>query len=133
MIRTLFVYGTLRPGSGHPNARRLAREAVWLGRAEAAGALHLVAHYPGFVAAGRGTMRGVVRGDLVRLHDRASLAWLDAYEMCGTDDPLPHPYRRARILVRWRGRRVPALTYLWVAATARCPRVPGGDWLRRRR
>ncbi len=121
----LFVYGTLRCGSRHPNATRLAREATWLGRAVVRGRLWRVAHYPGLVAPGS----GIVRGDLFRLHDEASLSWLDAYEMCGPDDPRPHCYARAAIGVRWRGRTATAATYLWVAPTRGLRAVRGGDWL----
>lgn len=125
----LFVYGTLRRGSPHPNARRLAREAVWLGPAQARGQLWRVTHYPGFVAGGRSR----VSGDLYRLHSAASLGWLDRYEMCAPDDPLPHPYAKARLLVRGRGRPRHVQTYAWVAPVACLRPVRGGDWLARRR
>lgn len=125
MNRTLFVYGTLRRGWRHPNARRLAREAVWLGRARMRGSLWRVADYPGLVARGGGQ----VTGDLYRVRSAASFAWLDAYEMCGADDPEPHPYRRAEVTVRCGGRTLGAATYLWVAPVRGRRRVAGGDWL----
>jgi gamma-glutamylcyclotransferase (GGCT)/AIG2-like uncharacterized protein YtfP len=123
----LFVYGTLRRGAHHPNARRLAREAVWLGPATAAGTLWRIVTYPGFAPRGPGR----VRGDLYRLRSTTSFAWLDAYEMCGPDDPRPHPYRRTRITVRWRGRTTAATTYVWVAPTRGLRAVRRGDWLAR--
>lgn len=128
MTRTLFVYGTLRRGSRHPNARRLAREAVWLGPAQARGVLWRIVTYPGFVAGGG----RIVTGDLYRLRSAGSFAWLDPYEMCGPDDPVPHPYRRGRVPVSGWGRAVLAGTYLWVAPVTGLRRVRGGDWLARR-
>jgi gamma-glutamylcyclotransferase (GGCT)/AIG2-like uncharacterized protein YtfP len=126
-VMPLFVYGTLRRGSHHPNARRLAREAAWLGPARAAGKLWRIATYPGFDPRGR----EMVRGDLYRLRSVASLRWLDAYEMCGPDDPRPHPYARRRIVVRWRGRRTAATTYVWVASRRGLRTVRRGDWFAR--
>jgi gamma-glutamylcyclotransferase (GGCT)/AIG2-like uncharacterized protein YtfP len=125
LTRTILVYGTLRRGSPHPNARRLAREAVWLGPARAKGALWRITHYPGFVAG----LTGRVTGDLYRLRSGTSFGWLDPYEMCGPDDPPPHPYARGRTPVRWRGRAMSVGTYLWVAPVSGLRRLARGDWL----
>ena len=69
----LFVYGTLRRGSDHANAARLARESEWLGTATLVGTLFRVSWHPALVLVGD----DVVTGDLLRLTDpAASLPWL---------------------------------------------------------
>jgi len=65
----LFVYGSLRRGSPHPLAIRLAENARWLGLAGYRGLLFDIGAYPGAVPADDPARR--VRGDLYRLTDPA--------------------------------------------------------------
>lgn len=115
----LFVYGTLRRGSGTRIQARLEEEAAWLGPATVAGALYRVSWYPALVtlrtedavgvssgaacAAGpavgsqqpKGGRCARVRGDLFRLADpQATLAWLDEYENVVPGDGRASEYRR---------------------------------------
>lgn len=122
----LFVYGTLRRGSDHGNAARLAGESEWLGTASLTGTLYRVSWHPALVLKGSGT----VTGDLVRLHDRAaSLPWLDAFEGCGPDDPLPHDYRREVVTVMTEDGAADAMVYVWNLPVAGLERIASGDWL----
>lgn len=122
----LFVYGTLRRGSDHANARRLAQESDWLGTATLAGTLYRVSWHPALVLEGSDT----VTGDMVRLHDSAaSLTWLDAFEGCAADDPLPHDYRRETVAVMTADGGATALVYVWNLAVDGLDRITCGDWL----
>jgi gamma-glutamylcyclotransferase (GGCT)/AIG2-like uncharacterized protein YtfP len=122
----LFVYGTLRRGSDHENAARLARESSWLGNATLVGTLYRVTWHPALVLEGEDT----VIGDLLRLTDPAvSLPWLDAFESCGPDDPPPHDYRREIATVMTADGAVDAMVYVWNLPLDGLERIAGGDWL----
>ena len=122
----LFVYGTLRRGSAHANAARLARESSWLGTATLRGTLYRVGWHPALVLEGEDT----VTGDLLRLTDPgASLAWLDSFEGCGPDDPPPHDYRREIASVMTAGGAVDAMVYVWNLPLCGLERITSGDWL----
>lgn len=122
----LFVYGTLRRGSDHENAARLARESSLLGTATLRGTLYRVSWHPALVLEGEDT----VTGDLLRLTDpAASLPWLDAFESCGPDDPPPHDYRREIAEVLTADGAVQAMVYVWNLPLDGLERMPGGDWL----
>lgn len=123
----LFVYGTLRRGSDHENAARLARESAWLGTATLPGTLYRVSWHPALVLEGEDS----VTGDLLRLRDpAASLPWLDAFESCGPDDPPPHDYRREIAPVMTAGGAEQAMVYVWNLGVGGLERMPGGDWLK---
>ena len=123
----LFVYGTLRRGSGHANARRLARESNWLGTATLRGTLYRVSWHPALVLEGSDT----VTGDLLRLTDpAASLPWLDAFESCGPDDPPPHEYRRELATVMIDRGAIAAMVYVWNLPLDALERIASGDWLK---
>lgn len=122
----LFVYGTLRRGSDHANAARLARESEWLGNATLTGTLYRVSWHPALVLEGSDS----VTGDLLRLHDAsASLPWLDAFESCGPDDPLPHDYRREMAMVSTPSGEALVMVYIWNLAVDGLERIASGDWL----
>lgn len=122
----LFVYGTLRRGSDHANAARLARESDWLGTATLTGTLYRVSWHPALVLAGDDT----VTGDLLRLHDAAaSLPWLDVFEGCAPDDPLPHDYRRETAQLYTQRGPATALVYVWNLPLDGLVRIASGDWL----
>ncbi|RJF94106.1 gamma-glutamylcyclotransferase family protein [Sphingomonas cavernae] len=123
----LFVYGTLRRGSAHAMAARLARDVQWIGPATTRGHLFRVDWYPALAPSAGG---GTVLGDLVRLlNPVASMAWLDVYEDCGVDDPLPHEYGRAWISVTCAGVVREAQAYVWNRPLDGLDRIEGGDWL----
>ena len=122
----LFVYGTLRRGSDHANAARLAHESQWLGHASLTGTLYRVSWHPALVLAGSDT----VTGDLVQLTDPdASLAWLDSFEGCGPDDPPPHEYRRESAQVMTPNGPTFAMVYVWNLPLIGLERIATGDWL----
>lgn len=122
----LFVYGSLRPGSGHPMSALLEDYATSLGPATLVGELLDVQGQPGAVPpqdGGRGVWGGrEVRGDVLRLRDASLLRHLDAFE--GAD------YERATREVRlWDGSPVSAWVYVYRGPRTGSTRVPGGDWL----
>lgn len=121
----LFVYGTLRPGSPHPFAARLARESRWLGMARARGRLYRVSWYPAYVPGAAGW----VSGDLLRLtRPGETLAWLDAFEDVA---PSAGPPEYARATVPVLGGIGPrrAQTYRYTLPVKGLTPLPGGDWL----
>lgn len=114
----LFVYGTLRAGAGTPQAARLAREAISLGRAHAAGRLLLIGSYPGLVA---GT--GRVTGEVYQLDAPAPvLLWLDRYEG-------PRFRREVHPVQLAAGGELEAWVYRYAGPAAGLPAVPGNDFL----
>jgi crotonobetaine/carnitine-CoA ligase len=124
----LFVYGTLRAGTGHPKQTLLARGADYVGRARFGGRLHRVAHYPGLVETD--VPSEFVVGDVFRLRDPATLLReLDAYEGCHPDDPAA-PYARVRREVRLEaGGTVTAWLYLYNRSIDTLERIESGDFL----
>lgn len=119
----LFVYGSLRRGSGHAMSSWLSERAVWEGEASVEGALYRVSWYPALVPA---SGAGQVRGDLYRLPS-SLLPELDAYEDIGpqADDE----YRREQGLVQAAGGSHMAWIYWYVQTVEGMEPVPGGDWL----
>lgn len=121
----LFVYGSLRPGSGHAMSRWLAARAAHCGPAWVPEALlYRVSWYPA-VAPGPGR----VRGDLFRLHDPVeALSGLDDFE--GIRSSAADEYeRRLTAVERDDGRRVMAWVYWYRLPVEHLPLVAGGDWL----
>ena len=75
----LFVYGTLKSGSGHVFARLLHRNARLAGRARMPGKLYRVGHYPGMLPSE--DPADWVQGEVcIMRHPRQLLKRLDAYE-----------------------------------------------------
>src|SRR5689334_6881352 len=75
----LFVYGTLRDGSGHPMHRKLRAEADFVAAATFRGKLYDLGPFPGAVTSRSNADR--ILGEIYRLHDPAGmLRALDAYE-----------------------------------------------------
>jgi gamma-glutamylcyclotransferase (GGCT)/AIG2-like uncharacterized protein YtfP len=92
-VRHLFVYGTLRRASAHPEARWLASVATYKGTATLPGRVVDLGEYPGLLPAEEPGQ--LVNGDLYELpSDPAVLDRLDRYEGCHPDDPEPHEYCR---------------------------------------
>ncbi len=122
----LFVYGTLRRGTGHPMSVELEGKAVWGGRAHLAGACLVELNgYPGWVQASRGE----VVGDLYGLPDEPARAMmltaLDDYEGI---DPV-NGYVRVETRVVGVVGRVRCWAYQFRGDVAGRRRIPGGDWL----
>jgi gamma-glutamylcyclotransferase (GGCT)/AIG2-like uncharacterized protein YtfP len=122
----LFVYGTLRPFSGIPMARWLARVAVPAGVGRTRGRLYDLGAYPGLVSPLR---RGEwVIGELYRLRSpRRILRTLDRYEAGPSRTP-PRFVRVRRRVEIGRRRVVICWLYLYQQPILRCTRVAHGDY-----
>ncbi len=117
-VRHLFVYGTLRRQSKHPQARWLEKVATYKGTATLPGRLVDLGEYPGLLPAE--APGEVVPGDLYEVPaDAAVLEVLDRYEGCHADDPEPHEYCRIVCTPTDEdGIRVWAWTYLYQGGDA---------------
>lgn len=125
MTELLFVYGTLRPTSGHPMAVRLAHAAAHRGTGWFEGVLFDLGEYPGAVALPGGAR---VHGELFALAAADPLwAALDDYE-----DVRAGVAAFARVLLDvWSQANrvnVRAQVYLYRGQTAGRRRIEGGDW-----
>lgn len=127
----LFVYGTLRRGSGHPMQALLSRRTRWLGPAVLRARLFRVGAYPAVIASVRPAER--VHGDVYVLDTPARLlARLDAYEGCDAAARPPREYRRERLPVRLRrGSRLEAWVYVYNRPLRGLRRLRSGDFLAR--
>ncbi|MBI4083362.1 MAG: gamma-glutamylcyclotransferase [Candidatus Lambdaproteobacteria bacterium] len=131
MGHLLFVYGTLRAGSGTAVQRRLARTARARGAARFAGRLYDLGAYPGAVPDRSG--RRWVHGELLELVEvRRTLAELDRYEGCTTAGAGAE-FRRERVQVATAAGARRAWIYLYTRAVPPLREIPGGDYLRGRR
>lgn len=122
----LFVYGTLRRGSGHRMQAVLARDADFVAAAWTQGQLYLVARYPGLVASETPTDR--VLGDVYRLRVPTVLEQLDRYEACDPRDPNAPYVRSLRTVSLVEGDAVTAWVYLYQRPTDALERIPSGDF-----
>lgn len=126
--RLLFVYGSLRRGSGHAMAVWLAAHAEWLGAAACQESrLFRVSWYPALVPGAPGEE---VRGDLYRLLDPAA-CWpqLDAFEaLAGAPDD-EYACRPCRVVMA-EGGEAHAHAYWYRLSVTGLEPLPGGDWLR---
>lgn len=117
----LFVYGTLRPTLAAGAHARLVHDLELVGPATVAGVLLDLGDYPGLVAGA-----GVVHGDLLRIADPTRLVALDAYEECGSPDPL---FQRERTVASLHdGTTAVAWVYRCVRITERATVIVGGDY-----
>jgi gamma-glutamylcyclotransferase (GGCT)/AIG2-like uncharacterized protein YtfP len=117
----LFVYGTLRSGSGTDWSRRLAAQAELIGRGRVAGVLFKIGSYPGMTPAER--EGDSVIGEVFRLADPEKL-WpeLDAYE--------GNEYERRDVPVHMDdGELVNAWVYYYRGDTSVKSRIVSGDWI----
>lgn len=129
-MHRLFVYGSLRTGTGHPMAGVLAAAGCCEGPATVCGRLYALDGYPGVVLEPAGAHP--VTGELWRIDDLGVFARLDAYEGCGADDLQPFEFERVRTEVRSAGgERHEAWVYTYAGDVDETRRVPSGDWLRR--
>jgi len=104
----LFVYGTLRTGSGHPMGRVLAHNARWIGRAAIRARLSRVGPY---AAAVEDHAAGWLDGELFEVTGGA-LVWraLDRYEGCEDE---ADDYERRRVSVLSAQASVPRWVEAW--------------------
>jgi len=123
--RSLFVYGTLRPGSGHPMAEFLRARSHLVGAARVRGQLFDLGRFPGMLPAE--TPDDWVTGELVDLHDvPATLSALDRYE----DAEGIFPRRMAAAMLE-DGREVSAWVYWYAGSLQQAKRIASGDYLNR--
>ena len=116
----LFVYGTLRSGSGNAFARLLQETSDFAGMGRVRGSLYRIAHYPGWVE----DSNGWVTGEIWLPRDAGSLlVELDEYE--GLD------YRRLTRAIESANGARDCWVYLYVRSIEGKPRMISGDWLNR--
>ena len=139
MSQLVFVYGTLtrswlqqqsvsQPASALLSRiyERLQNHAQWLGAASTRGTLYQVAHYPGLTVS---LSAGRVYGELYEIGlDQVDelMDLLDQYEECHWQQPLPHEYRRERILVERQGQAVSAWAYIYNRAVDGLSKIESG-------
>jgi len=117
----LFVYGTLKSNFRNRYARRLRREAQFLGRAEMPGRLYRVKWYPGLRPA-RQSEESVI-GEVFHLRQPVPmLRTLDEYEG-------KHDYaRELHTATLANGRRLRCWVYMYRIPLAERRRVASGEW-----
>ncbi len=129
----LFVYGTLRKGSGHLMAERLASEATYVGDASVEGTLYDTGRFPACVAAETPADR--VHGDVWAINaDSANdvLAMLDQYEGYAPDARFGSLFVRVRMKIAFGdGSAEQAWMYRYEQPVQGGRRVASGDWLQR--
>jgi gamma-glutamylcyclotransferase (GGCT)/AIG2-like uncharacterized protein YtfP len=119
----LFVYGTLRPGCGHPMAAFLARRARLLGSASVNGRLYNLGWYPGLLPP---ALPGdVVQGDLYALENADMLSELDRYEI---DASASFERSNAPVMLG-SGEQVTAWVYYYRGEVWESQRISSGDYL----
>lgn len=128
MLQLLFVYGTLRPGAGHPMADFLAQRASHRSKAKARGRLYHLGRFPGMTPAQADD--DWVHGDLFELPSDgdATLRALDGYENGESAQPGYFDRGRADVLDE-AGVTRHAWMYWFRGPVEEKFRVHGGDWL----
>ena len=128
MTDRLFVYGTLRKDVPNSMFHLLAGEAKLVGRARAPGRMLNLGDYPGLVpSTGSGSC---VHGEVYALAAAATtLARLDEYERCGSNDPKLHEFERVEMEVLLEsGARVNAWVYVYTGSTTGKQEIVSGDY-----
>ena len=122
----LFVYGSLRRGSGHPMAQIVEDGADWMGVSRVEGRLYIIDWYPGLVPAGAAGQW--VEGDLFRMvAPEHLLPLLDDYEECSARFDHPQEYRRETAMVKQAGTFHRAWTYFYNRPVIGLPPAQGGS------
>ena len=118
----LFVYGTLRRGSGNRFARLLESQARLVGNARMQGRIYNLGRYPGVTPSdGPGDW---VRGEVFRLTQPAAmLAKLDAYEGPLFARVPQRVYLPSGMHLAW--------VYLYKGTPPEGRRIISGEWIRR--
>lgn len=121
MNKHLFVYGTLRTGLEHPEAKWLSEHSERIGSATAKGKLYRIGWYPGLVESDEGT----VVGELLLLdHPANILKRLDVYEGVALGE---YERREAEIIVD--GSAMMAWVYYFLGETSDLRWIPSGDFM----
>ena len=128
---TLFVYGTLMPGSRHPMARRLEAQSAYLGPGWTSAKLYSLGWYPAAIPSSAPGSR--VYGEVMRLHNpQATLSWLDAYEGCAPGQLEPHAYQRVIVPVMLNsGDKIDAWVYFYKLPIHSARHLPSGRFVQR--
>lgn len=127
----LFVYGTLRSGSGIPQQRLLRTHAELLGEACINAVMFELGGYPGITLSSN--ISDIVSGELYRLkhHQHAELlAQLDEYEECSPQFSEPHEFKRERVSVKLNHnqRVLRAWVYLYNRTPPSASRITSSDY-----
>lgn len=124
----VFVYGTLRAGSGHPMAERLRKEGTHLGPTTWRGRLYSLGPYP---AAVRHAGHLLVQGDLYQIDPESDLlAALDAYEGYDPGAPRADWYvREVDQVVHPEQGPIAAWVYRYTGPVSPRTWISHGDWL----
>ncbi len=133
MRELLFVYGSLRPGTGHAWSVWMMRHAQRVVPATVSGKLYLLGAYPGLRLGGPDPRP--VEGELIELRT-SGLFWrlLDGYEDCRPDDAASR-FTRVLTLVHERtpGRRARrAWAYCHAGSVDHLRHIPTGSFSGRR-
>jgi gamma-glutamylcyclotransferase (GGCT)/AIG2-like uncharacterized protein YtfP len=124
----LFVYGLLRPDSGHNVAEGLMARARHVSAARFQGRLYEIEGYPGVVESDDPSDH--VLGDVFEIPGEPDfLAELDAFEGCAPSDSAPHEYRRALRTVVAGGRAYESWIYLYNWPLCGRRHIKDGDFL----
>lgn len=108
----LFVYGTLKTDSSHPNAVLLRRTNKYIGQATVSGLLYNIQYYPGLIY-GK-SLKTKVTGELFEMPDPVmTLEFLDKYEGYGPEFTKPNEYLRKLIQVNFDNKEINAWTYIY--------------------
>jgi gamma-glutamylcyclotransferase (GGCT)/AIG2-like uncharacterized protein YtfP len=118
----LFVYGTLRPQSGHEMGRWLANNAHYMGAAQLKGQLYQVSYYPALVA-GNEWVLGDVYACPLDVWPR-----LDVFEEAVGLEPEYERHLTPILLAT--GQWLTAWVYWYQKPTTGLTPVIGNDWLR---
>lgn len=129
----LFVYGSLRRGSGNLMAERLASEATYVGDASVPGALYDTGPFPAYLPHSDPAAR--VYGEVWALRPESSetlLAVLDQYEGFAPDARYGSLFLRERVTVAFDdGSHRETWMYRYNHRATPESRVLSGDWMRR--
>jgi len=127
----LFVYGTLRNGSGIPQQRLLRMHADLLGDARINAVMFDLGGYPGIILSNDAA--DYVKGELYALrpeHQATLLAELDEYEECTSRFIEPHEFRRELVSVQLEhnSANMNAWVYLYNRTPEAAARITNGDY-----
>lgn len=126
----LFVYGTLMSDFRNRMSTRLRSGSRLLGPALIPGDLFDLNGYPGAVY--DSNSGNLIHGELYRLMDpKASFHWLDSYEDGGTGDNPDYLYRRIKVPVICKGKKIMAWMYEYIQSTKYLERIDSGDFRKR--
>ncbi|MEE8433191.1 MAG: gamma-glutamylcyclotransferase family protein [bacterium] len=139
MPESLFVYGTLRMGAGHPMYDWLTAHCRYLEMGSFQGRMFDVGEYPAVVA--DPSPQGWVTGEIYTvLTPELLFPRLDRYEGCtniipigakGSDDPRSLYLRVKAPVAPEGGGCIEAWIYLYNRPTGHLTIIPGGDYLNR--